>query len=84
MATQWIVAPFAWVLKYSSRDCRSLRTAPAHGSASNHLDRGTNREILVQGQKAAPQGWGWVLLSPQAAGFVDHKWIKSIVWKSRC
>jgi len=32
---------------------RSLRKAAAYRTASDHLDRGTNRQVLVQRQKAA-------------------------------
>src|ERR1035441_2486572 len=40
---------------------RSLRKAASHRAASYHLDRGTNSQVLVQRQKAAPQGLRAVL-----------------------
>ncbi len=40
---------------------RSLRKAATHRPASHHLHREANRQVLVQGQEAAPQGLRAVL-----------------------
>jgi hypothetical protein len=40
---------------------RSLRKAAAYRAVSDHLDRATNRQVWVQGQKAASQGLRAVL-----------------------